>query len=118
MKNFWLYSIILAASFLFGQSAFAAPSMRDSGLSVSEVASGLSVPTTMAFIGVDDILVLQKNDGKVRRVVAGVLQADPVLDVAVDNTSERGMLGIAVHPNFPARQRRIESIATHGMERH
>jgi glucose/arabinose dehydrogenase len=56
----------------------------------------------MAFIGVDDILVLQKNNGMVRRVIAGVLQPSAVLDVAVDNDSERGMLGIAVHPNFPA----------------
>jgi glucose/arabinose dehydrogenase len=55
----------------------------------------------MAFIGTDDILVLQKDNGQVRRVIAGVLQPSAVLDVAVDNFSERGMLGIAVHPNFP-----------------
>jgi len=56
----------------------------------------------MAFIGADDILVLQKNNGQVRRVIGGVLQPSPMLDVAVDNDSERGMLGIAVHPNFPS----------------
>ena len=55
----------------------------------------------MAFIGPGDILVLQKGDGRVRRVINGVLQAGQVLDVAVDNNSERGMLGIAIHPNFP-----------------
>ena len=49
-----------------------------------------------------DILVLQKGDGRVRRVIAGVLQPSAVLDVAVDSASERGLLGIAVHPNFPA----------------
>jgi len=82
--------------------AVGAPVLRDSNLAVTEVASGLSFPTTMAFIGPDDILVLQKDDGKVRRVTGGVLQAGAVLDTAVDNASERGMLGIAVHPNFPA----------------
>ena len=103
MKNFKPWSIIcFVASVLIGQSALAAPTLRDSALSVGEVASGLSVPTTMAFIGVDDILVLQKDDGTVRRIVGGVLQADPVLDAAVDNASERGLLGIALHPNFPA----------------
>ena len=56
----------------------------------------------MAFIGVDDFLVLQKNDGKVRRVVGSVLQSAAVLDVNVDSQSERGLLGIAVHPNFPS----------------
>jgi glucose/arabinose dehydrogenase len=56
----------------------------------------------MGFIGTDDILVLQKNDGQVRRVINGVLQPTPVLDVAVDQASERGLLGIAVHPAFPS----------------
>jgi aldose sugar dehydrogenase len=79
----------------------AAPTLRDSNLSVTEITSGLNSPTTMAFIGTDDILVLQKDNGQVRRVIAGVLQPGAVLDVAVDNQSERGMLGIAVHPNFP-----------------
>jgi len=69
---------------------------------VSEIVDGLSRPTAMAFIGPGDILVLQKGDGRVERVIDGVLQAAPVLDVTVDNQSERGLLGIAVHPNFPA----------------
>jgi glucose/arabinose dehydrogenase len=47
-------------------------------------------------------LVLEKNSGRVRRVLNGTLQGAAVLDVNVDTQSERGMLGIAVHPNFPA----------------
>ena len=57
-------------------------------------------PTAMAFIGAGDILVLQKNDGRVRRVINGTLQSAAVLDLTVENDSERGLLGIAVHPNF------------------
>ena len=76
--------------------------LNDPLLVVTEVVAGLNAPTTMAFIGADDILVLQKNDGQVRRVVAGVLQPTPVLDVAMDGNSERGLLGIAVHPVFPS----------------
>jgi glucose/arabinose dehydrogenase len=83
-------------------SALAQPVMLDPNLSVRELVSGLSVPTTMAFIGPDDILVLQKNDGRVRRIIAGVLQPGEVLDLNVDAQSERGLLGIAVHPSFPA----------------
>ncbi len=75
--------------------------LRDPELQVSEVVAGLSLPTTMAFIDPDDILVLQKDDGRVRRVLGGVLQPGEVLDVAVDNDSERGLLGVAVHPEFP-----------------
>jgi glucose/arabinose dehydrogenase len=63
--------------------------------------SGLSQPTAIAFIGIGDILVLQKADGRVRRVINGVIQPGQVLDVAVDSNNERGLLGIAVDPNFP-----------------
>ena len=94
--------VLLAAWLSLYSVALAAPTLTDPNLSVTEITSGLSSPTTMAFIGTDDILVLQKDNGQVRRVVGGVLQPSAVLDVAVDNASERGMLGIAVHPNFPA----------------
>jgi aldose sugar dehydrogenase len=79
-----------------------AQTVADPALRIREVVAGLNQPTAMAFIGVGDILVLQKNDGKVRRVVGGVLQPSEVLDVAVDNASERGLLGIALHPGFSA----------------
>jgi len=55
----------------------------------------------MAFLGPDDILVLEKASGKVQRVIGGVLQGTPVLDLAVNSASERGLLGIALHPDFP-----------------
>jgi glucose/arabinose dehydrogenase len=98
MKEFCM---ALAIGLVANVDAFAAPSVRDPNLTVTEVVSGLSTPTTMAFIGSDDFLILQKNDGKVRRVIAGVLQPNAVLDVNVDSAAERGLLGITVHPNFP-----------------
>src|SRR5205809_2439936 len=93
--------LILAVCLFRGITANAAPTLNDPDLQITEIVSGLSSPTTMAFIGPDDILVLQKDDGKVRRVIHGVLQPSSVLDVNVDNQSERGLLGIALHPNFP-----------------
>ena len=68
----------------------------------------------MAFIGAQDILVLQKGDGRVRRVIAGVLQPGAALDVAVDSDSERGLLGADRHrfsrflePRRGVRKRRL-----------
>jgi glucose/arabinose dehydrogenase len=50
----------------------------------------------MAFLGPDDILVLEKDNGIVRRIVNGKMLPEPLLDVSVANKHERGMLGIAV----------------------
>ena len=82
-------------------SVVSAQSLTDPNLRVTELVGDLSQLTAMAFIGPNDLLVLQKSDGRVRRVINGVLQAGEVLDVHVDNESERGLLGIALHPNFP-----------------
>jgi glucose/arabinose dehydrogenase len=98
-------------SLAFAASAFilepvgaqtAAPQLVDPNLEVRPVVTGLAQPTTMAFIGANDILVLEKATGRVKRVVNGVAQATPVLDLAVNFGSERGLLGIALHPQFPA----------------
>ena len=91
---------IVAGSALAYVSKAVAQVVNDAKLHVREVVSGLNQPTAMAFIGPGDILVLQKGDGRVRRVINGVLQTGQVLDVAVDYLSERGLLGIALHPNF------------------
>jgi aldose sugar dehydrogenase len=79
-----------------------AQTLADPTLQVTTVVGGLSQPTAMVFIGPGDILVTQKADGRVRRVINGVLQPGDVLDVAVDSASERGLLGIARHPAFPS----------------
>jgi aldose sugar dehydrogenase len=92
--------VIILFLILLCFSSAEAQTVNDPRLQVRELVSGLSNPTAMAFIGANDILVLQKNDGRVRRVVDGVLQAGEVLDLAVDTQSERGLLGIALHPNF------------------
>jgi glucose/arabinose dehydrogenase len=76
------------------------PTMLHPLLDVRLVASGLTTPTTMAFLGPNDILVLEKNTGKLQRVVNGAIQGT-VLDLAVNFGSERGLLGIALHPAFP-----------------
>jgi aldose sugar dehydrogenase len=77
--------------------------VNDPNLEIQLVARGLQNPSNMAFLGPDDILVLEKNDGTVRRIVNGTMLPEPVLDVEVGNLVERGMLGIAIskHENGP-----------------
>ena len=71
------------------------PTIKDPNLKVETVATGLALPTTMAFIGPNDILVLEKGKGTVQRIVNGQMLAEPLLQVNVSSEVERGMLGIA-----------------------
>jgi aldose sugar dehydrogenase len=77
------------------------PMMLDPNLGVRALVTGLTQPSTMAFIGADDLLVLEKSTGQVKRVVNGTVEAT-VLDLAVNFGSERGLLGIALHSDFPS----------------
>ena len=78
------------------------PNVLDSKLQVQQVfqkyferkGNTLSPITTMTFVGTNDILLLDKNNGTVNRIVNGVLLKEPLLDVNVANKRERGMLGI------------------------
>ncbi len=76
------------------------PRVLNSALDVRAVIGSLAAPTSMAFLGPDDFLVLEKNTGRVQRVLNGELHST-VLDLAVNFGSERGLLGIALHPGFP-----------------
>src|SRR5687768_4138944 len=77
------------------------PTMLHPNLSVREVTTGLTQPTTMTFIGAADALVLEKSTGRVRRIVNGVVQST-VLEFAVKFGSVRGLLGIPVPAEFAA----------------
>jgi aldose sugar dehydrogenase len=90
----------LAALALPAQAwAQATPTVADPNLAVRTVATGLSQPTGLAFIGANDMLVNEKATGRVIRIRNGVVEG-PVLDLAVNSASERGLLGIALHRNF------------------
>ena len=55
----------------------------------------LSSVSSMTFLGIDDILLLNKNNGTVHRILNGSFFEEPLLDVNVANNRERGLLGIA-----------------------
>src|SRR5262249_3808369 len=75
------------------------PEMVDPNLLVTTVVSGLNQPTSMEFLGAGDFLVLEKASGKVQHVVNGAI-VGTALDLAVNSASERGLLGIALQPDF------------------
>lgn len=98
------------------------PSLVDPELAVRQVAGGLVQPISIAFlnrtdnsgpgsassgrgphgsVGPIDMLVTEKASGRVVRVTDGVI-VGIVLDLPVNFASERGLLGMALAPGFPA----------------
>jgi glucose/arabinose dehydrogenase len=72
------------------------PQLSDPNLQAEKVIKGLDHPTSMKFIGQNQILVIEKDTGAVRLISNGKLQPDPIFQAPVLNESERGMLGVAV----------------------
>src|SRR5688572_13684542 len=72
---------------IFAAAAISAqPVMLRPDLEVRTVVSDLNQPISMAFIGPNDFLVLEKASGQVKRVVNGTVQS-VVLDLAVNSAS-------------------------------
>ena len=67
-----------------------------SNLKVELVFKGIRYPSNMVLLGPNDILVLEKNNGTVKRIANGTMLEEPLFDVNVATKDERGMLGIAV----------------------
>ena len=109
-RAFWMRGALLAAVLVAvgshsgnneARAQAAGPEMLDPSLGVRTVVAGLASPIGVAFLGRNDMLVLEKNSGQVLRVVNGIVTGT-ALDLGVNNNSERGVLGIALHPQFPS----------------
>jgi glucose/arabinose dehydrogenase len=103
-RHFWAGAALCAALLATlaaaqGQAQGPLPTLVDRNLAVREASPHLELPIGIAFLGAGDMLVLEKDTGKVQRVTGGAL-AGTVLDLAVNSASERGLLGIALHPQF------------------
>jgi aldose sugar dehydrogenase len=93
--------VAVAAPLAFAGTAIAqtaTPEVLDDDLEVRTAVAGLDQPVSMAFLDRGDFLVLEKRTGMVKRVRNG--RVSTVLDLAVNSNSERGLLGIALHPKF------------------
>jgi aldose sugar dehydrogenase len=76
------------------------PTLTNPNLNVELLVKGLRAPTSMVFIGPNDILVTQKNDGTVIRIVNGTKVIQPLITVPVASKDERGLLGLDVSNNL------------------
>jgi len=96
LKRLIIFLIITLTATIFSLSeVYGEPIIFDDDYLVEIFVGGLHYPTTMDFVG-DDILVLEKNTGKVIRIMNnGIMYNEPVLDVPVRSNFYSGLLGIA-----------------------
>jgi aldose sugar dehydrogenase len=101
----WSAAFAICVSACGGVGADSIPlTVLDPNLQATTVLnSGLNQPIGIVFLGPspNDFFVLEKASGQVKRVINGVIQPTPVLDLAVNSASERGLLSMVLHPNFP-----------------
>jgi glucose/arabinose dehydrogenase len=70
---------------------------------IETLLSNMTKPIAMAFDPAGRLFYTEKETGNVRLFASGLLQGTSVIHYAVDGTcSERGLLGIAIDPNFNA----------------
>ncbi len=72
-----------------------------SGFVENELLNTLASPTSMA-IGGDGRVFIGLQNGTIRLIKNDVAVTTPVAQLTVDATGERGLLGLAADPNFPA----------------
>ncbi len=90
---------LLACVWLASSVPASAASVRN-GFTETLIASGLGTPTAMAFAP-DGRLFVAQQGGALRVIKDGSLLPTPFLTVLVNSSGERGLLGVAFHPNFP-----------------
>jgi glucose/arabinose dehydrogenase len=80
---------------VFGQEQSSLPELNDEALRAEPVIEGeLLLPTSMAFVDNDTLLVTEKNNGNVISIINGTVKTEPVLSVEVNNEGFKGLLGI------------------------
>lgn len=79
------------------------PTLSDRNLKIETVATGFAFPTGIAFLGNNEILLLEKNTGNVFRIINGNV-SNLVVRLNVSIEDERGLLGIAILRNDKSKQ--------------
>jgi len=96
-------TISLSVLFIFLSCGLAIASVLPGGFTETQVVTGLSNPTAMAFAPDGRIFVCLQA-GALRVIKNGILLPTPFLNVTVNSSGERGLLGIAFDPNFTTNQ--------------
>ncbi len=69
------------------------------------VVSGAAEPSALAFAADGRVFYAERLTGQLRAIVDGVLLDTPIATVPANIAGDRGLLGVAVHPNFAQNNR-------------
>ena len=97
-SKFILFTTLISTAVLgfYFANSYAVISIKDPNLSTEIVTQGLNYPTAMAFLNPDEILVTEKDLGKVIRIVNNNNSNNTVLTVNTENIDERGLKGMVL----------------------
>lgn len=98
MKPLIFCIILVAIPIIPVKFVNAEPTITNTHFSIERTFTTNFEPSSMAFVGQDDILVLNRDEGKVYRVTHGIL-SPPLLDVNVGTAGYRGLLGVVATVN-------------------
>lgn len=85
------------------QAAPAIATALPNGFAETRVVTGLASPTTMT-LSPDGRIFVAEQAGSLRVIKNGTLLPTPFMTLNVDNSGERGLLGVAFDPSFPLNQ--------------
>ena len=95
---------ILTVLYTGTMNIYAAPIPNDSRLSIERIYEGDFIPSSMSFVGPSELLVLDRDEGKVFKITDGNVASGSLIDLDVGTIGYRGLLGIAIAtdkiPNF------------------
>jgi glucose/arabinose dehydrogenase len=92
-------SLLSSVKIVYQNDNFLVLKNEHKDLVIEKFSDHLKFPSNIAIVGKDDILFAEKKTGVIHRVVDGRMLAQPVLDVNVATTGDRGVLGMAVANN-------------------
>jgi glucose/arabinose dehydrogenase len=95
--------LLISLVFVAALAPYAGAATLPEGFIERTVATGLWSATAMAFAP-DGRLFVCQQDGRLRVIKNGVLLAEPFVTLEVDQRGERGLLGVALDPDFPSNQ--------------
>jgi len=72
------------------------------GVRVDVRAEGLEIPWSLIFLP-DGRALVSERPGRIRLIKGGILQKGPYAVLAVEHIGEGGLMGLALHPEFPSK---------------